>query len=113
MPSFLKRHRGFTLEDADWLVGVTSMAGALFGTLLGGLLTDKAKAWTSHQPYLALSGFSMLGATIFAGAAVLVARPPGHLGLRRGRAIADLVLQRTGQRDHCELRRAESAHTCK
>lgn len=76
-PTFLKRHRGFDLADADLLVGATSAIGGLLGTLCGGVLADRLQART-RQPYLALSGLSMLVATLFATAAMSVR---GHVAI--------------------------------
>jgi MFS family permease len=69
-PTFLMRVRGISLADADTLVGTSAVVGGLGGTIIGGYLGDKLKGRT-RQPYLALSAWSMLLATVFAGAALL------------------------------------------
>jgi predicted MFS family arabinose efflux permease len=65
-PTFLQRHRGFALEDADHLIGLAVVIGGLGGTAFGGWLADRLK---TRNPYFALSGVTML----LAGAASLVA----------------------------------------
>jgi MFS family permease len=52
-------------------VGASAALGGLLGTALGGLTADILKRWT-RQPYLALSGWSMVLTTIFAFLAVRV-----------------------------------------
>ena len=61
---FLQRHRGMSLELSGRIVGASGAIGGLGGTLVGGLLGDRLKRWT-RQPYWALSGWSMVLATIF------------------------------------------------
>lgn len=73
-PTFLVRHRGLGLTAADGLVGTTSAVGGLVGTFAGGFFADRLKGRT-RQPYLALSGFSMGIATVFAVLAFLVRGP--------------------------------------
>lgn len=63
-PVFLQRHRGMSIEVSGRCVGMSTVVGGLGGTLIGGLLGDRLKRWT-RQPYLALSGWSMVLATIF------------------------------------------------
>jgi len=63
-PVFLQRHRGMSLEISGRYVGMSAALGGLGGTLIGGLVGDALKRWT-HQPYLALSGWSMTLATVF------------------------------------------------
>jgi MFS transporter, Spinster family, sphingosine-1-phosphate transporter len=61
-PTFLKRAHGMDLSDAGQAVGMVTVIGGLFGTAVGGLLADKLKGRT-RQPYLALSGVTMVLAT--------------------------------------------------
>lgn len=70
-PTFLSRHRDMDLAEAGSLVGTVTVVGGLAGTACGGLLADYLKRWT-RQPYLALSGLSMLPATAFAALALVV-----------------------------------------
>lgn len=70
-PAFLSRHRGMSVGDAGALVGFTSVAGGLAGTVLGGLVGERLKGRT-RQPYLAVSAFSMAVATVFLVLALLV-----------------------------------------
>jgi MFS family permease len=61
-PSFLIRYRGFGVEAASSIAGITSAVGGLIGTAAGGLAGDWLRGRT-RQPYLALSAWSMAGAT--------------------------------------------------
>ncbi len=70
-PTFLSRHRGMSIAEAGSVVGTMTVIGGLGGTLLGGLLADRLRGRT-RQPYLALSGLSMLPAALFAILALLV-----------------------------------------
>lgn len=70
-PTFLSRHRHMTLAEAGSLVGTVTVVGGLAGTACGGLLADWLKNRT-RQPYLALSGLSMLPAAVFAVGALVV-----------------------------------------
>jgi MFS transporter, Spinster family, sphingosine-1-phosphate transporter len=70
-PTFLQRHHGMSLKASGWYVGLSAVVGGLAGTALGGLAGDALKRWT-RQPYLALSGWSMVLSTVFAIAAVTV-----------------------------------------
>jgi MFS transporter, Spinster family, sphingosine-1-phosphate transporter len=63
-PTFLQRHRGMSIEGSGRYVGMSAVLGGLGGTLAGGLIGDALKRWTRH-PYLALSGGSMVLATVF------------------------------------------------
>jgi MFS family permease len=62
--TFLQRHHGMSMEVSGRYVGASAVIGGLGGTLVGGLLGDRLKRWT-RQPYLALSGWSMVLATFF------------------------------------------------
>ncbi len=73
-PVFLQRHRGMSLEISGRYVGMSAIIGGLGGTLVGGLLGDLLKRWT-RQPYLALSGCSMVVATIFGFLALRLTEP--------------------------------------
>lgn len=70
-PTFLSRHRDMPLAEAGSLVGTVTVVGGLAGTVCGGLLADFLKRRT-RQPYLALSGLSMLPATACAALAIVV-----------------------------------------
>ncbi len=70
-PTFLSRHRDMDLAAAGSLVGTVTVVGGLAGTASGGLLADWLKRYT-RQPYLALSGLSMIPASIFAALALVV-----------------------------------------
>jgi MFS transporter, Spinster family, sphingosine-1-phosphate transporter len=74
-PTFLSRERGMSLDEAGTLVGVVTVVGGLGGTVLGGLLADRARRWT-RQPYLAVSGLAMVPAVVFAIIAIYVVRAP-------------------------------------
>jgi MFS transporter, Spinster family, sphingosine-1-phosphate transporter len=76
-PTFLSRHRGMTLAEAASLVGTVTVIGGLAGTACGGLLADTLRRHT-RQPYLALSGLSMVPATLCAALALVV---PGHTAI--------------------------------
>jgi predicted MFS family arabinose efflux permease len=73
-PPFLQRHRGMSLKESGYYVGLSVIVGGLGGTLAGGLLGDALKRWT-RQPYLALSGWSMALATVFGLLALRLTSP--------------------------------------
>jgi MFS family permease len=73
-PVFLQRHHGMSLGVSGRYVGISTVVGGLGGTLVGGLLGDKLKRWT-RQPYMALSGWSMALATVFAFLALRFTEP--------------------------------------
>ena len=62
---FLQRQHGLPVKASGLYVGISAALGGLAGTALGGILADGLKRWT-RQPYLALSGWSMALATVFA-----------------------------------------------
>ena len=62
---FLQRQHGLSVKDSGLYVGISAALGGLAGTTIGGLIADVLKRWT-RQPYLALSGWSMALATVFA-----------------------------------------------
>lgn len=70
-PAFLMRYRGMDVAEAGSLVGTATVAGGLGGTLVGGFLADRLSRVT-RNPYLALSGASMLPSAVFAGLAIYV-----------------------------------------
>lgn len=74
-PTFLSRQRGMDLAEAGTLVGGATVVGGLGGTVLGGFLGDWLKGKT-RQPYLALSGITMV---IASGLAVLAFEVEGKL----------------------------------
>jgi predicted MFS family arabinose efflux permease len=71
---YLQRHRGMSVELSGRYVGLSAVVGGLGGTLVGGLLGDSLKRWT-RQSYLALSGLSMVLATVFAILALRLTDP--------------------------------------
>jgi MFS family permease len=58
-PTFLSRHRGMPLAQADLLVGSSAVVGGLFGTAAGGFCADLLKRF-SKSPYLLLCSASMV-----------------------------------------------------
>ena len=70
-PTFLQRQHGMSVKASGMYVGASAALGGLLGTALGGLCADVLKRWT-RQPYLALSGWSMMLTTVFAFLAVRV-----------------------------------------
>jgi MFS transporter, Spinster family, sphingosine-1-phosphate transporter len=64
-PTFLVRERAMEIGAAGLYTGVSAVVGGILGTIIGGLLADRAKRWT-RQPYLAVSGLSIVPATIIA-----------------------------------------------
>jgi MFS family permease len=75
LPTFLSRHRGMAIDQAGFLVGVVTVAGGLGGTVVGGLVADRAKRFT-RQPYLAVSGLALIPAVLFTVVALYVASSP-------------------------------------
>jgi MFS family permease len=63
-PTFLQRNRGMSIEASGHYVGMSAVFGGLLGTIIGGYLADYLKKYT-RQSYMAISGWSMLLATIF------------------------------------------------
>jgi len=63
-PTFLQRHRGMSIEASGHYVGLSAVVGGLLGTLGGGVLADYLRKWT-RLPYWALSGWTMVLATVF------------------------------------------------
>lgn len=74
-PTFLSRDRGMAMDEAGFLVGVVTVVGGLGGTVLGGLVADRARRVT-RQPYLAVSGLAMIPAVVLAVIAIYVVRSP-------------------------------------
>jgi predicted MFS family arabinose efflux permease len=64
-PTFLVRFRGYDVAGASGIAGIGAAVGGLLGTTAGGLLADRLRGKT-RQPYLALSAWTMAGATVFA-----------------------------------------------
>jgi MFS family permease len=64
-PTFLQRQHGMSVKASGLYVGVSAALGGLLGTALGGIFADVLKRRT-RQPYLALSGWSMVLTTVFA-----------------------------------------------
>lgn len=69
--AFLTRYHEYDVGKAGLVMGATAAVGGLVGTLLGGVFGDKLKGRT-RNPYLALSGWSILVAAAFAAAAIVV-----------------------------------------
>ncbi|HMV66694.1 MAG TPA: MFS transporter [Myxococcota bacterium] len=76
VPEFLIRVREMDRETVVGALGPITAVAALIGTASGGLLADRAKAWTRH-PYLAVSALATLPAAGFLAAALFA--PPGPL----------------------------------
>ncbi len=70
-PTFLQRHHAMSVKASGMYVGASAALGGLLGTAFGGVCGDVLKRWT-RQPYLALSGWSMMLTTVFAFLAVRV-----------------------------------------
>ena len=68
MPAYLSRLRGLDLAEAGSLVGSATVIGGLGGTIAGGVAAEWLQRRGVRQPYLLLSGMTMLGA---AGVAVV------------------------------------------
>lgn len=71
LPTFLHRVHGMALGEAGTAVGTATVVGGLGGTAFGGWLGERLVGKTRH-PYLALSGWTMVPATLLAGAALVV-----------------------------------------
>jgi MFS family permease len=69
IPEFLVRVRGMERETVSGALGPITAVAALIGTACGGLLAERAKAWT-RQPYLAVSAVATLPAAAFLTAAL-------------------------------------------
>jgi MFS family permease len=70
LPTYLHRHRGWGLQDASGLVGMTAVVGGLAGTAAGGFLGDFLRG-RIRLPLLGVSALSMVAATGFAVPALL------------------------------------------
>lgn len=70
-PTYLSRFRGMSLAEAGSAIGTVTVIGGLGGTIVGGLLGDVLKKHTKNG-YLALSGLSMVPATVLAALALVV-----------------------------------------
>lgn len=75
LATFLSRHRGMALDQACFLVGVVTVVGGLGGTVVGGLVADRAKRYT-RQAYLAVSGLALIPAVVLTFVALYVAASP-------------------------------------
>ncbi len=73
--TFLVRDRGMDVADAATYTGAATSIGGIVGTILGGLIADRARRWTS-QPYLATSALSIVPATLLAIVALYFLRDP-------------------------------------
>ncbi len=73
--TFLVREHGMAVAAAAQWTGVSAVVGGIVGTLLGGFIADKARAWTK-QPYLATSGITILPATALVCVALFVLDDP-------------------------------------
>ena len=76
--TYLARERHLELAHADGLVGTATVVGGLGGTIVGGLLADRARRYTK-QAYLATSGLAMLPAAALLTVAIYVARSPSAI----------------------------------
>jgi MFS family permease len=74
-PTFLSRVRGMPLATADVAVGLAAVVGGIAGTTLGGAAADRLQGKT-RQPYLALSGLTMIPAALLCALAVFWFRAP-------------------------------------
>ena len=70
-PTFLHRNHGMGIDEAGMVVGTSAVVGGLGGTVAGGFLADRLRAFTRH-PYLALCAVATALATVFAAAALFV-----------------------------------------
>lgn len=75
LATFLSRHRGMALDEAGGLVGAVTVIGGLGGTVVGGLVADRAKRHT-RQAYLAVSGLALIPAVVLTVVALYVASTP-------------------------------------
>ena len=74
-PTFLARDRGMAMGEAGYLVGLVTVVGGLGGTIIGGVLADRARNIT-RQAYLAVSGLAMVPAAVLCVVAIYVVRSP-------------------------------------
>jgi MFS family permease len=65
LPTYLNRNRGWTLEQASGLVGITAVVGGLAGTAAGGFFGELLRRRT-RLSQMAVSGRSMALCTAFA-----------------------------------------------
>jgi predicted MFS family arabinose efflux permease len=65
LPTYLHRHRGWGLQGATTLVGMSAVVGGLAGTTLGGVLGDRLRG-RIRLPLLGVSAMSLVAATAFA-----------------------------------------------
>lgn len=64
LPTFLQRVHHMSESETGTGMGAGTVIGGLFGTIVGGWLADRIRNHTKN-PYLAVSGLSMLPATVF------------------------------------------------
>jgi MFS transporter, Spinster family, sphingosine-1-phosphate transporter len=74
-PTFLFRLRGMPLASADLAIGLAAVVGGIVGTAWGGAAADRL-AGRTRQPYLALSGLSMVPAAVLSAVALFALREP-------------------------------------
>lgn len=77
VPTFLARHRGFALAEADGLVGALLVAGGLGGNLAGGLLAD----WLRTRVRGAYLGLSWTSMALSAACAAVALRIQGRAAI--------------------------------
>ena len=65
LPTYLHRENGADIDDAGLIVGAVAVIGGLGGTIIGGILSEKLKAYI-RLPYLAVSGVSLIPAVLLA-----------------------------------------------
>jgi MFS family permease len=79
-PTLLSRLRNVPMEEAATITGVAAALGGLLGTVAGGLLADRLRSRT-RNPYLAVSGVSMVVATVVAMGGLVVTTKAAIFGL--------------------------------
>jgi MFS family permease len=65
LPTYLERHRGWSMQEATKLVGMAAVVGGLAGTTCGGFLADALRR-RMRLPLLGVSALSLVAATAFA-----------------------------------------------
>lgn len=75
LPTFLVRHRGMSVGDAATFTGLSAVVGGIAGTLLGGWIADRARAWTRYG-YLATSAVAIAPAAMLAVVALFLLHSP-------------------------------------
>lgn len=76
--TYLVRQRHLELGRADSIVGTAAVVGGLAGTVLGGLVADRARPHTK-QAYLAMSGLTLVPGTALVAVAIWFAESPSAI----------------------------------